>query len=281
MGVMFVVQQRSSQKQSLRDVSTDRALLHIARKRGTHSPEELARMEAEVRRGEFVILSGWFNDIRHRNLQAFRLIGDLLRDRESKAGKLRQKLTIETEKELRCWSRTVEVIQAGHPEVFHPAHLLRPDLDPEFRALQLGYLYLAVLGQQAHHQTQGLLDHEGKPTTLLHERLYKAVHESALTPYLDTTRGVMAYPLAELPEDEPWRTGALRSLYLDYLSDSLVLAATQGGLNLDSSRHLSPFAEAERSDYIPRTLKELGERLDRHIETTKRSDESPTKGAAR
>lgn len=265
MGVHFVQQQRSSQKQSLKDVSTDRALLHIARKRGTRSPEELARMEAEVHRGEFVILSGWFSDIRHRNLQAFRLIGSLLGDREANAGKLRRALTIDTEKELRCWSRAVEDIQEGHPEVFHPAHLLQSDIDPEFRALQLGYTYLAVLGQRELHREHGLLNFQGSPTALLHERLHQAVDESALTPYLDTTRGAMAHPLTALP-GEPWERGALRSLYLDYLTDSLVLAAAQGGLET-CHQHLSPFIEVERSDYIPHTLKELGGKLNLYLES--------------
>lgn len=277
MGVQFVQMSRSKSKIDLKDVSTDKALLHIARKRGNRSPEELARMEAEVRRGEFVVLSGWFSDIRHRNLSAFRSIGELLRDREANAGKLTRKLTIELEKELRCWSRVVEDIQKEHTEVFHPAHLLRTDLDPEFRALQLGYLYLAVLGQRTYHQQQGLLDAHGHPTTLLHERIHRAVKESALSPYLDTERGPLAYPLASLPE-EPWERGAIQSLHLDYLSDSLVLAASQSGLDLGTSpHHLSPLTEVEHGDYIPRTLEELGRRLDAHLETTLPS-ENPTKG---
>lgn len=275
MGVHFVQQSRSAEKQNLKDVSTDRALLYIARKRENRSPEDLARMEQEVRSGEFVIYGGYFNDIRTRNREAFRRVEELLVDQEANAGKLKRALTLESAKELRCWAQNNANLQ-GLTDYFHPAHLLRPDLDPEFRALQLGYLYLAVLGQRAYHQEQGLLDFQGKPTTLLHERLHRAVHESALSPYLDTTRGALAYPLASLP-DEPWERGALQSLCLDYLTDGLVLAATQGGLELDSSRHLSPFSEDTRSDYIPRTLQELGKRLDSYIETTKRS-ENPTKG---
>lgn len=279
MGVHFVQQSRSAEKQNLKDVSTDRALLYIARKRENRSPEELTRMEHEVRSGEFVIYGGYFNDIRTRNREKFRTVEELLVDQETNAGKLKRALTLETTKELRCWAQNNANLQ-GLTDYFHPAQLLQPDLDPEFRALQLGYLYLAVLGQRTHHQQQGLLDPHEKPTSLLLERIHHAVKESALSPYLNLASPA-PHQLTALPEDEPWRRGALQSLYLDYLTDGLVLAATQGGLELDSSQHLSPFSEGSfypGSDYIPRTLQELGKRLDSYIE---RSDTTPTKGASR
>jgi len=261
MGVMFVQMSRSKSKIDLRGVSTDRALLYIARRRGTSSPEQLAQLEDRVRRGEFVLYSGYFNDIRTRNLPAFHTIGELLRDRESNSGKLRQKLTIETEKELRCWSKVVAKLQEL-TDYFHPAHLLQPDLDPEFRSLQLGYLYLAILGQRTHHQQQGLLDNQGKASTLLLERIHHATRESALSPYLDSSSAPF-WQLTALPE-EAWERGVIQSIFLDYLTDSLVLAASRSGFT-DSSNHLVGFSELEAnpSPYIQAQLDILGRQLDR------------------
>lgn len=267
MGVHFVQQQRSSQKQSLKDVSTDKALLLIARKRGTRSPEELAGMEAEVHRGEFVILSGYFSDIRQRNLRAFRRVEECLRERDTKPGLLRRALTIEVEKELRCWAQNNSKLQTGYPELFHPAHLLQPELNPAHRALQLGYLHLAVLGQRANHQTQGLLNQEGEHTALLLERIHRATTESPLAAFLDLDSPA-PHALASLP-DEPWERGAIQSAHLDYLTDSLILAATGEGLELDSTQHLASFTEAGSNprSYIQEELDRLGRELDRRMAT--------------
>lgn len=277
MGVHFVQQSRSAEKQSLKDVSTLNALRHLRKKRKTHSAEELAQMDRDYHSGRIEIINGYFRDIRDRNLSKFREVGGLLWDREANEGKLTRKLTIEVKKESHSWFRSNEEIQRDFPEVFHPAHLLQADLDPEFRALQLGYLYLAVLGRPTYYQNQGLMDHEGKPTMLLHERIHRATQESALFPYLDTTRGAMAHPLIWLPEADPeepihnqWEAGVIQSLYLDMLTDSMVLAASQSGLDLGTlPHHLSPFTEVKRSDYISRTLEELGRRLDAHLESVR------------
>jgi hypothetical protein len=243
-----------------------RALRYVREhRRGPAPPEELAELDAEIRRMHGAQLLEDFDILRGANrLTLVKLTRPTAR------------LTHDEKLYLIAWLDVVDRIRRDHRDTFHIAQLLAvgDGGDPVLRDLNLAYLWLAVVSNADRYRELGYIGAEwDKPLPRLGEAIAGLTAGPLGEHLADGSWFGPPRTLRSLPED-PVQRSRILSLHAEYLELATVESAYAdfGRLELPTLKdgpkllnHATLLLEKDRGTCIGDTLAELGRRLEEHL----------------
>lgn len=269
MGTHFMEQNRSSSMISLKDVEADKALLRIRSKHPErHAPEELEALRSAIHEEERFVLAARFDQLWSQGY------GAVLRWRSTATG--RPRLLEHSRTDLRCWMETAERFAGTYGDQFHIAQLLQVATrdNRDLRALNLRYVYLALLSDPRRHIAAGHVGSDGCATGTLNPLLERITEHRLLREHLEPDPGALR-SLRSLPLEADERAGAL-GLYMTYLDLGLLRVATDASVRAGTA-HLSRYAGIDTL----RTLSDPPGYLAAEVEKLAKRLSSPTGSSAK
>jgi hypothetical protein len=208
---------------NVKDLGTERALLHIGKKRGTLSDKEISEREQEIHAKNWLVQVDRFSAI-HGMLKPLEDLEPLLfKGDKASLTSYNRKMTDALDRDSKAWLRTIDEIQRDYPEKLHVAHLLRVPGESEDDDLPIwdinhGYLLLSVLSNYSTYRQQGLISARYEVNQ---ERVEKRLSHLEENTILSNYKNEDLHSLDSLPVNPRERSTVLR-LYLDYLELSAV-----------------------------------------------------------